>query len=364
MLQYYSVSIHEETRTVDAVDENGAVIVSLLFENHEELCSEEFQVSLRDAVALASSDYAEEIHDDHDLMVVLWDEQLKHGGRDDEEQQEMKSLLEMLEREELEKMREEEERDRQYAMALQIQEEEDALQRQGVERMNRRKNPWKTLCYEEEQLEDIEGFPSLPAGTDPQKVSQFKATGNILDTMTVERAGRSLYRDYCDGDVDRVMKDWKQASHISNQVDDFRLGAVEKDDRDFILSAASSAMARGSKEVGVSPESLKKMMSGGGSRKNESTHEILEDIDREKYSRKSIRKLVLDMIAAGWMPLRRGGGHYIYERYVNIPHRATPLKQVLVLPSTPSSQKSIDRVYAKLIKCDRDVAEKIVETTS
>ena len=106
MLPYYSVSIHEETRTVDAVDENGAVIVSLLFENHEELCSEEFQVSLRDAVALASSDYAEEIHDDHDLMVVLWDEQLKHGGRDDEEQQEMKSLLEMLEREELEKMRE------------------------------------------------------------------------------------------------------------------------------------------------------------------------------------------------------------------------------------------------------------------
>jgi len=97
----------------------------------------------------------------------------------------------------------------------------------------------------------------------------------------------------------------------------------------------------------------------GCSLKNE-TENLQEDVDREKYSRKSIRKLVLDMIAAGWKPLRRGGGHYIYERYVNIPNRA-PLKQVLVLPSTPSSQKNIDRVYARLIKYDREVAEKIVE---
>lgn len=358
MLPYYSVTIREESRTVDAIDENGAVIVSLLFENHAELCSEEFQMSLRDAVALASSDYGDVSDEqcDQDLMVVLWDEQMQYGGWDDEDQQ-MKTLLEVLEREELEKIREEEEKDRQFAIALQKQEEEDALERQRAERVQMKKSPWKTLCFEESQSSEIEGFPSLPAGTDPQTVSKLKPTGNILENMTMERPSWSLYRGDSDGDAAQVMEDWKKASHISSQIDDFRLYAVDEEDRGFILSAASSVMARRNKEEAC-PESVKKMMSGG-SKKNE-MQEVLEDVDRERYSRKSIRKLVLDMIAAGWMPLRRGGGHYIYERKVNIPHSA-PLKQILVLPSTPSSQKSIDRVYAKLIKCDREVAEKILE---
>lgn len=358
MVPYYSVSIEEDSRTVNAIDENGAVIVSLIYEDHAELCSSDFQMSLRDAVVLASSEYPSMQGDD--LLMVMWEEQMKLGG--DVEKDMTRMLLEMVEREDLEKRREEEERDRQLAMELQMEEEKVALQdgerrKQGGNVWSR-SNPWKTLCYTEEK-EDMEGFPSLPVKHGCEKVSDFMPTGNILESMTVQRDAMCLYRDDTDEDIAQVMNDWKKASHISSQLDHLRLSAVEKDDRDFILSAAASAMGTG-KKSGVSPQSLRKMMSS--SPENDVEEEIIQEVDREKYSRKSIRKLVLDMIAAGWMPLRRGGGHYIYERCVKIPN-AEPLKQILVLPSTPSSQKNIDRVYAKLIKYDREVAEKIVQTS-
>ena len=81
------------------------------------------------------------------------------------------------------------------------------------------------------------------------------------------------------------------------------------------------------------------------------------EIDRDRYSRKNIRKLVLDMVSAGWRPLAgRGGGHYMYERVVELDD-TTKYKQLLVLACTPSDIRNIDIVYARLLKCDREAEE-------
>lgn len=372
MLPYYSVCIDDERRTVDAIDENGAVIVSLIFQDHAELCSDEFQRSIRDAVALASLDYTEESlrhGEGDDLVDVMWEEQLKQARHVDELEQ-MKHVLEMIEKEELQKRKEDEERDRRIAMEMQIEEEEAAIAK--VEKCDQKSrpwntpNPWKTLCHSDDGLQEeteVPGFPSLPATTSPQKIYDFKPKGNILDKMTDKRDASNLYMDDADDQVTLVMNDWKPISHMSGQSIDSQLNTVDKSDKDFILSAASSAMEKETKKRGgVSAESLKKMMSTTDSFQGQhGADETYAGVDREKYSRKSIRKLVLDMITAGWLPLRRGGGHYIYERTVAIPNM-DPFKQVLVLPSTPSTQKNIDLVYAKLIKYDREVAERMTES--
>jgi hypothetical protein len=103
----------------------------------------------------------------------------------------------------------------------------------------------------------------------------------------------------------------------------------------------------------ASREKFKKMMDSSSGSKN--SEENKED-NGSGYSRRKIRTLVVSMIAAGWefMPERRGSGHFMYQRFIK--SGLTLHKQLLVLPCTPSSQRSIDAVYTRLQRMDREAA--------
>lgn len=386
----YSVSIDEASHTASAVDKNGAVIVSLMFQNYEELCSNEFQASLRDAVALASLDYAEEntgeaIDEEYieqDLIMVMWEEQMhqKNVANDlmnfhnSYDEQQIRSLADYFDRQELEEKIEDEKRDHRFALELQMQEEKEAMSETALKRNGKlsgadkngwsQSNPWRTLYKEDASLSVSEAiaFPPLPEGTNSEQASICKPTRGIIDEIKIAKESRPLHIDEFDSEIAQVMKDWKQASHISTKLDARQLNSIGADDRNFIMSAASIAITKEERNIHtIAMEKSSNLSTCGPSTllQDPTVGDLQSGVDRDKYSRKNIRKLVLDMFHAGWMPLRRGGGHYIYERIVKIPN-LDPLRQVLVLPSTPSSQKSIDRVYAKLIKYDREVAEKLV----
>eukprot|EP00889_Picochlorum_renovo_P003640 jgi/Picre1/30670/NNA_006031.t1 len=245
----YTVSVDEEARVAHALDERGAVLVSLDYSDEAELCSDEFQRCLSDAVALMHLDLGvkeEQCGGGDDVMMEIWREEMVAAGQSD----------------------------RDFALALWEQEREEQMAAEEKKKKKKKESVWGT---------------------------------------------RMVHED------------------------------------------SALVAARETEGHGVSPESLKTMMAASSrstSGKQEDTPNDSNYVDRERYSRKSIRKLVLDMIQAGWNPMPgRGGGHYMYERKVSVPG-GSPITQILVIPSTPSSQKSIDRVYAKLMKCDREVSEK------
>jgi hypothetical protein len=53
------------------------------------------------------------------------------------------------------------------------------------------------------------------------------------------------------------------------------------------------------------------------------------------------------------MPERRGSGHYHISGFHT---KHTGHKQILVLPCTPSSQRSIEAVHSRLQRMDREAA--------
>jgi len=107
----------------------------------------------------------------------------------------------------------------------------------------------------------------------------------------------------------------------------------------------------------ASREAIKRMMDGSNITSSFNTEKRDSDDNPYSgggYSRRKIRTLVMSMIAAGWefMPDRRGSGHYIYQRFIP----PTNQKQILVLPCTPSSQRSIEAVHSRLQRMDREAA--------
>ena len=329
----YSVTIDEENKTANAVDDVGAVIVSMSYENEAELLSADFVCMIRDAVALQQQESGDGWEDDM-LMAKIWDE----------EDDGLRQVLAMLDLEEQQRA-EAEERDRQLALELQMKEERDVGRSKTAKTVWGSQVPWKVEITSGQSSYDDSEYPCLPdlpvaessLTTRPKKVSNPNWIPRVDDVFEHEMMG------------------WKP---VTDCIQAAGSRGIDSTDRAFILSAATAIEEKSGPRTGISTDGLRKMMSVSDD-VDSNVEDSKEDneVDREKYSRKSIRKLVLDMIAAGWKPLRRGGGHYIYEREVQIPGE-TPFKQILVLPSTPSSQKSIDRVYAKLIRCDKEVAEK------
>jgi hypothetical protein len=102
----------------------------------------------------------------------------------------------------------------------------------------------------------------------------------------------------------------------------------------------------------ASRQTFKKMIDSSS---NPNTIKEEED-GGSKYCRRKIRTLVMSMIAAGWefMPDRRGSGHYMYQRFIPLPYCQTGHKQILVLPCTPSSHRSIEAVHSRLQRMDRE----------
>ena len=330
----YSVTIDEENKTANAVDDVGAVIVSLSYENEAELLSADFVCMIRDAVALQQQESVSDGWEDDMMMSKIWDEE---DG--------LRQVLEMLDLEEQQRA-ETEERDRQLALELQMKEEQGA--KTGV--WGSSQAPWRVdIASNAASSYDDSEYPSLPdQQRRPQSSVRMKPKRKIS-----ERDPSATWIPHIEDEFEHEMIGWKP---VTDSIQAVTLSqGIDSRDRSFILSAATAIEEKSGPGIGISTDGLRKMMSVSDDAEDNSKEE--SEVDREKYSRKSIRKLVLDMIGAGWKPLRRGGGHYIYEREVQIPGQ-TPYKQILVLPSTPSSQKSIDRVYAKLIRCDKEVAEK------
>ncbi|KAI8101429.1 hypothetical protein M9435_001535 [Picochlorum sp. BPE23] len=377
----YTVSVDEEARVAHALDERGAVLVSLDYSDEAELCSDEFQRCLSDAVALMHLDLGvkeEQCGGGDDVMMEIWREEMAGGTgvppgnkMDDTGTMHVGRVFD----DEAWRM---EESDRDFALALWEQEREEqmAAEEKKKKKKEKKESVWGTrMMHEDSSLGMFaasgpplgykeEDFPHLDVHATSRPVMEtFEPTGTLLKSMTRQEHKVHLYMD---DEIPSAMEDWKAVrSATATATEDevvereecnrHRLG---KDDREYILS---SVAARETAGHGVSPESLKTMMAASSrstSGKQEDTPNDSNYIDRERYSRKSIRKLVLDMIQAGWNPMPgRGGGHYMYERKVSVPG-GSPITQILVIPSTPSSQKSIDRVYAKLMKCDREVSEK------
>ena len=87
------------------------------------------------------------------------------------------------------------------------------------------------------------------------------------------------------------------------------------------------------------------------------------DHHRHHVQRKKFRKVAHIMLKTGWYPLKgRGGGHYMYERIVTREKNRSDtdtegMRQILVLPSTPSDIRAIDILQARLRRLDREAAE-------
>lgn len=375
---YYTVSVDEEARVAHALDERGAVLVSLDYSDEAELCSEEFQRCLSDAVALMHLDVVrneEQCRRGDDVMMEIWREETAGDtGRCVPPRMDCTSTRHAR-RVFDDEARRMEESDRDFALALWAQEREERMAEEEKKKQQKKKSVWGTKMMHEGSAPGVfassapplgckeEEFPRLDVNARNQSMMEtFEPTGTILKSMTRQEHKAHLYME---DEIPNVMEDWK-AVHSSTSTEDDRVQRDEcnrhrlgKNDREYILS---SVAARDTAGHGVSPESLKTMMAASSrsacEKQDEDTLNDSNYIDRERYSRKSIRKLVLDMIQAGWNPMPgRGGGHYMYERKVSVPG-GSPITQILVIPSTPSSQKSIDRVYAKLMKCDREVSEK------
>lgn len=352
----YTVSVDEESRVAHAMDEKGSVIVSLDYSSEAELCSDEFQRCMSDAVALMHLGGVEEGCAYDDVMMEIWREEMQgsvspaSGGRED-------TCTRVVERWRME------ESDRDFALALWAQEREEHMAEKKKKEEKKNRSVWGMMMHGGVHSSAAplgcaaDEFPHLDVnGRNTGVMGTFEPRGNILKSMTRERQS-PVYRE-----DEFPMEDWK-AVRAATTIEEERMQRDEcnrhrlgKNDRDFILSSVADREEMGH---GVSPESLKTMMAASATTcEKQEEDEYVEYVDRERYSRKSIRKLVLDMIRAGWNPMPgRGGGHYMYERNVSVPG-GSPMTQILVIPSTPSSQKSIDRVYAKLMKCDREVSEK------
>jgi hypothetical protein len=127
-----------------------------------------------------------------------------------------------------------------------------------------------------------------------------------------------------------------------------------------VSRSASNSSAEIFEPPDVTQPSSSLQLGHARTRRDAADNERFEDVQasrQREYCRKSIRKLVADMRGAGWHPLKgRGGGHYVYERHVPLPH-GPPMKQLLVLPCTPSDVRSIDIVHARLHRFDRDAED-------
>eukprot|EP00890_Picochlorum_soloecismus_P002724 jgi/Picsp_1/3452/NSC_06290-R1_---NA--- len=354
----YTVKVDTEKLVAQAIDQIGAVIVSVQFDSLDDLCSASFEQYMRDAVATVletnGGDSESESNDVDGEFESVW--------REFELEVESRRLAKKMEDEEkvvLATKKRQEAADLAVAMELQAREAGGLKPAKKVgwasgldERLKGRVKP--------NELDDglTAGFPALPKRIECMQHSKIEPNSIIQGLKKTERHGMS--QDEGDADAQGVMKDWRV--HCGDL--DGVLGSKINDaDRSFILGAAAvGRQEENGGKNGISPNSFKKMMRATDKTKQSSTvvSSVVDrdgEIDRDRYSRKNIRKLVLDMVSAGWRPLTgRGGGHYMYERVVELDD-TTKYKQLLVLACTPSDVRNIDIVYARLLKCDREAEE-------
>lgn len=360
----FIVSVDESTSTVEALDRQGAVIVSLQYDNLDDLCSASFRKFVRDAVAATLS------LDTSQVMEV-------------EAEEEAEKCMMMMWQEEMEAELENERRtcadaDRVLAMALELQmkveEEKEEEEKDKKEMMARKMGVWGQInqaCPERarvpalkraETVLDEGSYPRLPDVKQctpnlPGFVTRKKHVSKYLDGHVRFRdgewCGMAAGQSYYDETDVGMMEGWRKAEGSLNGVIETQVdGSTKK----AIILAANAHTDRDDR---LSPDSCERSIRADkqGKCKDEVAGNESDELDREKYSRKSMRKLVIDMIKAGWRPLPgRGGGHHVYERIVTL-SGGVRHKQLFVLPCTPSDRRTIDIVYSKLLGKDHEVMQ-------
>ncbi|RMZ57054.1 hypothetical protein APUTEX25_002286, partial [Auxenochlorella protothecoides] len=127
--------------------------------------------------------------------------------------------------------------------------------------------------------------------------------------------------------------------------------AADASVREAVLKSAACTSLQPHRQP-PSPARLRRMMHATD--KEREAHESSEE-EPERVSKSSIRKLVADMHARGWHPVRQGhSGHYKYERLIP---ELGGLRQMHMLAGTPSSRRYIWAVRAAMARADREVAE-------
>lgn len=369
----YTVKVDTENLVAHAIDQIGAVIVSVQCDSLDDLCSASFEKYMRDAVATVlqtnEGDFETEWNDgDEDFERVWLELQLEEEARKRrEEEAESRRVAQMMEDEEkevVETKKRQEAADLAVAMELQAREDGRLKPAKKVgwasgfdERLTHGRVQQETTNYD-----TISEFPALSKINECKQCSKVEPNSSSQGMMKKKKESHSRSPEEGD-DIEVagvIMKDWK--IHCGD-LDGVLRSRINDKDRTFILGAASLGQdVETSGKDGISPNSFKKMMKATDKANNKcivsSNDEDQDgDIDRDRYSRKNIRKLVLDMVSAGWRPLTgRGGGHYMYERVVELDD-ATKYRQLLVLACTPSDVRNIDIVYARLLKCDREAEE-------
>jgi hypothetical protein len=425
----YEVEVEECSKLVNVRDlresYKGALIVTLRYRDDVELCSEEFQQAIRDAVALAEQDevWKEESRSEERLLGTfegptsaaassedacgLCSEDSprkigKHGVDEgfwehalsvDEdnvcfiiEESEVydEGFWDAIESHDTMKRIEE---DFRCALLLQEQEqrelkEEDRRTRRHRQREQKRMwggerayegRKWgvtsahcANISYRCETGAD--DFPELPPGGEPEPAlwGPRGKKGGGETSWIEENTCQYNPPDYVDHtDLTGLTK----LSKIDGLVDNLR-----QDEKSFVLLAAASTLQEPSTSPskGVSLDDMRNMMakSGNTDTASKTTHvqELLIDgLDRELYTRKSIDKLQRSMVAKGWRRIRERN-HYVYQRLIQVPDECGgggggmyPIKQQIIFASTPSSQKAIDRMYGTLMKAERELEAKLRE---
>jgi len=354
----YMVKVDTENLVAHAIDQIGAVIASVRFDSLDDLCSNSFEQYMRDAVATV----LQMNKDEYEPESKGGDEEFESAWKEHQLEEESIRLAKMMDDEEkaaLEMKKRQEADDLAVAMELQAREAGGLKPAKkvgwasGLEGLKGGLQPRQPGGGDA-----LEGFPALPKmNKSLQHTPTFQSNSSIEGPKKQESYAMS--RDDEDADVQLVMRDWRV--HCGD-VDGVLGSRINDADRNFILEAAAMGQQQdnGGKN-GISPNSFKKMMKATDKTPQSTLDGSVEDregeIDRDRYSRKNIRKLVLDMVSAGWRPLAgRGGGHYMYERVVELDD-TTKYKQLLVLACTPSDIRNIDIVYARLLKCDREAEE-------
>lgn len=358
----YRLEIGNDNTAV-VFDELGSAIVTVHFDDYEELCSESFRHYLEQAVATVTGQGVVDVfpsfqdtsqqkgglkHLDHEVdaegieaFLATWQEEEGSGGGDHHGDHSF------WDEEFMQEHQRQQQYDQDYALACALQEEEDEENEKSLRLACPSFIPeseFPPLAFPKSS--QLSSHPEIGKNNNGQTLSFSKRNKRLTtsDDLPMELFGyvrpvdelskrSQQFLDEGRGDLRGVALQYTQVQ------DDVGDDEVTRKGKTLSRTGQKSSFSRFSQKGKDKPQ-----------------HQM--NAEQVEYSRKSMRKLVRDMLLAGWHPLKgRGGGHYVYERRVKPkPNESDDYKQLIVLPSTPSDRKWIDAVYARLLRADREAA--------
>ena len=343
------VVVDEANKMVNVLDlASASLIVSLSYKDELELCSDEFQQLIRDAVAVQCASEGEgweqvsRHRHHHDLPGC----DTSHLANSDDSDNSDDGFWDVMTGEcvngpcddvmFIEETGTQLEVD--FEVALRLQEEEDRIasgQRRGEKSSTMVTKSWggeRVYGARSNVIEhgkDDDEFPALPPGGPARFFSSSPES---------RRCGLSERKELEEGNGTRCVshKDDLSGYVKLSDIRGFLVDEMQEGERMSVLCAASASLAS-SPSKGVSLDDMRRMMvkTSKDDRAAKMTHVeklLREGPDREMVSRKSIEKLQRQMMDYGWHRVRQSN-HYIYQRLMPVPlecggqGKAPPIKQ-------------------------------------